>query len=100
MYSDEELTALYPSDYYAYVEEIKGGLWKQRAKKWPGYWQGTREPHFDTPCIRSTVYGGHDRVDSSSGRERLIEEHSVELSKQKRDRSWNSAQPIWPGGDL
>src|SRR5262249_2497444 len=49
MYSDVELTALYPSDYYAYVDEVKGGLWKQCAKKWLGYWQGTREPQFHTP---------------------------------------------------
>ncbi len=49
MYSDEELTALYPSDYYSYHDEIKGSLWKQRAKKWLGYWQGTKEPRFEKP---------------------------------------------------
>ena len=49
MYSDGELTALYPSDYYAYQDEVRGSLWKQRAKKLLGYWQGTREPRFNRP---------------------------------------------------
>ena len=49
MYSDGELTALYPSDYYAYQDEVRGSLWKQRAKKLLGYWQGTREPSFSRP---------------------------------------------------
>jgi len=51
MYSDEELTSLYPKDYYAYNEEVKAGPWKQRAKKLLGYWQGTKEPDFDKPGV-------------------------------------------------
>lgn len=49
MYSDEELKSLYPADYYAYHEEVQVGLWKTRAKKFLGYWQGTKDPEFETP---------------------------------------------------
>jgi SAM-dependent methyltransferase len=49
MFSDEELTALYPPDYYAYRDEVKATLWKERAKRALGYWQGTKDPHFDRP---------------------------------------------------
>jgi SAM-dependent methyltransferase len=49
MYSDEELKALYPEDYYAYQEEVQAGRWKTRAKKLLGYWQGTKDPEVEVP---------------------------------------------------
>ena len=49
MYSGEELTSLYPSDYYAYAEEPALGKWKRIAKRLLGYWQGTKEPYFLKP---------------------------------------------------
>ena len=49
MYSDEELKALYPEDYYAYQEEVQAGRWKTRAKRLLGYWQGTKDPGFEIP---------------------------------------------------
>lgn len=49
MYSDEQLKALYPADYYAYQEEVQAGAWKARAKKVLGYWQGTKDPKFEVP---------------------------------------------------
>lgn len=49
MYSDEELAAMYPADYYAYQDEIAAGRWKASAKKLLGYWQGITDPTFDAP---------------------------------------------------
>jgi SAM-dependent methyltransferase len=49
MYSDDELKALYPADYYAYQEEVKPGPFKACGKKLLGYWQGTRDPEFNSP---------------------------------------------------
>lgn len=49
MYSDEELTALYPTDYYAYGDDPEVARWKQLTKKLLGYWNGTKEPHFEKP---------------------------------------------------
>lgn len=49
MYSDEELKALYPADYYAYHEELQAGRIKATAKKFLGYWHGTRDPEFRVP---------------------------------------------------
>lgn len=46
MYSDRELAALYPADYYAYQQETQVSRWKQLAKRLLGYWQGTNEPRF------------------------------------------------------
>ena len=51
MYSEEELTGLYPTDYYAYQDEIRAGPWKQRAKRLLGYWQGTKDPQFEKPGV-------------------------------------------------
>jgi hypothetical protein len=51
MYSDEELKALYPEDYYAYQEEVQAGRWKTRAKKLLGYWQGTKDPEVEVPVL-------------------------------------------------
>lgn len=51
MYSDGELAALYPADYYAYHDERGVGKWKARAKKLLGYWQGTKDPNFEEPGL-------------------------------------------------
>src|SRR5713226_3205742 len=48
MYSDEELAALYPSDYYAYQEHSPTNRWKELAKRLLGYRIGTHDPHFET----------------------------------------------------
>lgn len=47
MCSGEELASLYPADYYAYGDPPTAGKWKIRAKKWIGYWQGTKEPRLE-----------------------------------------------------
>jgi len=49
MPSDEELASLYPSDYYAYREAPKASPWKLKAKRFLGYWRGTKEPRFERP---------------------------------------------------
>jgi SAM-dependent methyltransferase len=48
MYSDEELSAFYPADYYAYHDDPKVPRWKGITKRLLGYWNGTREPRFET----------------------------------------------------
>jgi len=49
MDSDEELTALYPEDYYAHRDDREVPRWKQLTKQLLGYWNGTKEPIFDKP---------------------------------------------------
>lgn len=49
VYSDEELKALYPADYYAYHPEVQIGHLKSFVKKILGYWQGTKDPDFKAP---------------------------------------------------
>jgi SAM-dependent methyltransferase len=46
MYSDQELAALYPSNYYSYQSPTKAHPLKHWLKKLFGYWQGTKEPAF------------------------------------------------------
>ncbi len=50
-YSDEELAAVYPLNYYAYQDEPKVPHWKHVAKKMLGYWHGTKEPRFAEPAV-------------------------------------------------
>jgi len=49
MYSDAELSGLYPSDYYAYQDQFRTNRWKQWLKRILGYYVGTRDPHFESP---------------------------------------------------
>jgi SAM-dependent methyltransferase len=49
MLSDEELNALYPTDYYAYQDNFRRSRWKELAKGLLGYKIGTKDPHFETP---------------------------------------------------
>jgi SAM-dependent methyltransferase len=49
MYSDEELSALYPVDYYAYQNNFSRSRWKEIVKKSLVFRIGTRDPHFESP---------------------------------------------------
>lgn len=49
MYSDEELSALYPSDYYAYQDKFHPSRWKNVLKSLVGIRGGTRDPRFRIP---------------------------------------------------
>lgn len=49
MISDEALSALYPSDYYAYQFESKRLFWKEVVKALVGYRIRTRDPQFRVP---------------------------------------------------
>jgi SAM-dependent methyltransferase len=49
MYSDEELVALYPSDYYAYLEHSRPNRWKELVQRLLGYRMGTKDPRFESP---------------------------------------------------
>ena len=49
MYSDDELGALYPSDYYAYQDNFSVSRLRQRARRALGYLVGTKEPRFEKP---------------------------------------------------
>jgi SAM-dependent methyltransferase len=49
MYSDEELSALYPIDYYAYQDGFSHSRWKEIAKRLLWFRIGTRDPQFESP---------------------------------------------------
>src|SRR5271163_1836132 len=51
MYSDEELGALYPADYYAYQDRSSRKPWKDFLKRWLGMRIGTRDPVFEKPGV-------------------------------------------------
>lgn len=79
MYSDEELASLYPADYYAYHSSSPVSHWKKLAKRWLGYWQGTKDPHFHSPGRFLDVgCGSGDFVERM--REAGWETHGVEIS--------------------
>jgi SAM-dependent methyltransferase len=46
MLSDEELSALYPADYFAYQDKFQRRRWKEFVKTLLGYSIGTRDPEF------------------------------------------------------
>lgn len=81
MPSDEELAALYPSDYYAYRDAPKASRWKLKAKKILGYWQGTKEPIFARPGRFLDIgCGSGDFVAQMSAQG--WDSHGVEINKQ------------------
>lgn len=50
LFSDRELSALYPTDYYAYQDRFENGSkWKEAAKWILGVRVGTRDPKFSAP---------------------------------------------------
>ena len=49
MYSDQELSKLYPSDYYAYQDNFGSSRWKHLAKQILRYRLGTQDPIFPVP---------------------------------------------------
>lgn len=49
MLLDDELSALYPEDYYAYQPSARNHQWKQTLKKLLGVYKRTRDPHFYSP---------------------------------------------------
>jgi SAM-dependent methyltransferase len=49
MYSEAELTALYPADYYAYQDKFRRSPWKDVLKAIVGLRIRTRDPKFSTP---------------------------------------------------
>jgi SAM-dependent methyltransferase len=48
-YSDQELAAVYPSDYYAYQDNFRRPRWKKVVKGLLGYQTGPKDPHFESP---------------------------------------------------
>jgi len=48
-YSDQELAALYPSDYYAYQDSFRRPRWKQVVRGLLGYNTGPKDPYFESP---------------------------------------------------
>jgi len=49
MFSDQELAALYPGDYYAYQDNFRRPRWKEVAKALLGYRIAPKEPQFEVP---------------------------------------------------
>jgi len=49
MYSAEELSLLYPKDYYAYQDNVKRSAWKDTIKRVLRYHMGPRDPKFAAP---------------------------------------------------
>jgi SAM-dependent methyltransferase len=49
MYSDLELAAFYPGDYYAYQDNFQTRKWREFARRILGYHVGTKDPRFEKP---------------------------------------------------
>jgi SAM-dependent methyltransferase len=49
MYSDQELSRFYPTDYYAYQDNFQLVRWKEITKRVLRYRLGTRDPQFSFP---------------------------------------------------
>jgi SAM-dependent methyltransferase len=49
MYSEEELSALYPADYYAYQDNFRRRRWKEILKAVVGFRIATKDPGFPAP---------------------------------------------------
>ncbi len=81
MYSDQELAALYPSNYYSYQPPTKVHPLKQWLKKMLGYWQGTKEPAFSRPG-KFLDLGCGSGVFVDTMRHRGWTSHGVEISRQ------------------
>ncbi len=81
MYSDQELAALYPGDYYAYQDKFRVRHWRELARKLLGYYVGTKEPRFKAPgTILDLGCGSGWFLDSM--RSRGWKTYGVEISEQ------------------
>jgi len=81
MYSDMELTALYPPDYYAYQDRFRVREWREITKRLLGYHVGTREPEFEAPgAILDLGCGSGWFLDKA--RDRGWKTYGVEVSEQ------------------
>lgn len=49
MYSDEELSRMYPADYYAYQDKFELHSGKELGKRLLGFKRSTKDPHFARP---------------------------------------------------
>jgi SAM-dependent methyltransferase len=49
MYSEEELSPLYPASYYAYQDNFRRTLWKEILKAIVGFRIATKDPQFSVP---------------------------------------------------
>jgi SAM-dependent methyltransferase len=79
MYSDQELSKLYPDDYYAYQENSHRSRWKEVVKSIFGYRVGTRDPTFFKPG-RMLDLGCGSGWFISSMRDQGWQTHGVEIS--------------------
>jgi SAM-dependent methyltransferase len=81
MFSDQELAALYPADYYAYQDKFRVREWRELARRLLGYYVGTKEPEFETPgTILDLGCGSGWFLDSM--RSRGWKTYGVEISEQ------------------
>jgi len=81
MYSDEELAALYPHDYYAYQDNFEGESWKNIVKTILRCQIGTLDPKFSAPG-RMLDLGCGSGWFLRRMRDRGWETHGVEISAE------------------
>jgi SAM-dependent methyltransferase len=81
MYSDDELSALYPMDYYAYQDNFERGGWKDIFKTILGCQSGTLDPKFPAPG-RMLDLGCGSGWFLRRMRARGWETHGVEISNE------------------
>jgi SAM-dependent methyltransferase len=79
MYSDQELSRLYPCDYYAYQDQFKRTPWKEMVKRALRYRLGTQDPKFPV-AGRMLDLGCGSGWFMSAMQERGWEAHGVEIS--------------------
>jgi SAM-dependent methyltransferase len=80
MYSDEELSALYPNNYYAYQDNFQQSRWKEIAKNILGCRVSTLDPEFSAPG-RMLDLGCGSGWFMSTMRDQGWETHGVEISR-------------------
>jgi SAM-dependent methyltransferase len=79
MFSDEEISALYPADYYAYQDHFSRNGWRELARTLLHYRAGTQDPEFPVPG-RMLDLGCGSGWFLSVMRDKGWETHGVEIS--------------------
>jgi SAM-dependent methyltransferase len=91
MYSDEELSTLYPDDYYAYQDNLRQKRWKEIARTILGFRIKTKDPKFAAPG-RMLDLGCGTGWFLDQMRQQRWEVHGVEINSSAAELGRNGAR--------